>query len=65
MIIDKIKKDDASVQNILSGFTLAQITEFIQLASENGCTNVLAMLMEYKNRNYADFDPMAEFSLDL
>lgn len=65
VIIDKIKKDDASVQSILSGFTLAQITEFINLASENNCTNVTAILLDYKNRNFADFDPMEEFALDL
>ena len=62
---DRILADDVSVVSALPAFTVAQITEFIRLANENGCTNVLGMLMEYKNRNFADFDPMAEFSLDL
>lgn len=27
-------------------------------------TNVLAALLEYKNANFADFDPMDEFTLE-
>ena len=49
----------------MPGFTLAQITEFIRLATENTCTNVTALLLDYKNQNFADFDPMEEFSLEL
>ena len=62
---DRILKDDVSILNLLEGFTVAQISEFIRLASENQCTHVLAALMEYQNQNFADFDPMEEFSLDL
>lgn len=51
--------------DMLPMFTLAQITEFINAALENNCVNVLAGLMDYKNRTFDDFDPMAEFSLDL
>ena len=51
--------------NMLSGFSLAQITEFIKVATENNCTNVTALLLDYKNQNFADFDPMEEFSLEL
>ena len=65
LIADKIKKDDVSVCNMLSGFSLAQITEFIKVATENNCTNVAALLLDYKNQNFADFDPMEEFSLEL
>ena len=57
--------DDISVEEILPMFTLAQIMEFINAASENNCTNVLAVLLDYKNRTFIDFDPMEEFSLDL
>lgn len=64
-VMERILKDDVTVKDILPSFTLAQITEFIKVAGENGCTNVTAVLLEYKNENYADFDPMAEFSLDL
>jgi hypothetical protein len=44
---------------------LAQITEFIDLASKNECFNVTALLLDYKNRAFVDYDPMDEFSLDL
>lgn len=47
-----------------NNFTLAQITEFIKIASENNAANVQALLLEYKNKNFSDFDPMEEFTLD-
>ena len=37
----------------------------IKVATENNCTNVTALLLDYKNQNFADFDPMEEFSLEL
>ncbi len=61
---DRIRRDDVDVINILPRFTLAQICEFIKVANESGSVNVTALLLEYKNKNFADFDPMAEFSLD-
>ena len=64
-IVERIKKDDVGIAAFLPGFTLAQITEFIKVATENNCTNVTAILLNYKNQNFADFDPMEEFSLDL
>ena len=63
-IRDRILKDDLSVMDLMPGFTLAQITEFIAAAQEANATNVLAALMEYKNDNFADFDPMDEFTLE-
>ena len=51
-------------EDVLSRFTLAQITEFINVAVENNCTNVSAILLDYKNRIFADFDPMDAFSLE-
>ena len=64
-VYGRILNDDISVVGMLPMFTLAQIMEFINAASENNCTNVLAVLMDYKNRTFVDFDPMEEFSLDL
>ena len=63
-IYERIAKDDVAVEVLLKQFTLAQITEFIRVASENNATNVQALLLEYKNNNFADFDPMEEFTLD-
>lgn len=64
-VYSRILNDDVSVVGTLPMFTFAQIMEFINAASENNCTNVLAVLMDYKNRTFVDFDPMEEFSLDL
>ena len=50
---------------MLQGLTLAQITEFIKIASECTSSNVMAILLDYKNRAFGGFDPMDEFILDL
>ena len=63
-IEDRIKADDSAAAALLDGFTLAQITEFTAVAQEAKSTNVLALLMEYKNTHFADFDPMDEFTLE-
>ena len=60
----RIMKDDLSVMDLMGGFTLAQITEFITAAQEANAVNVLAALLEYKNTHFADFDPMDEFTLE-
>ncbi len=61
---DRVKKDDVSVMDWMGSFTLAQITDFIQAAQEAQAVNVLALLLEYKNAHFADFDPMDEFTLE-
>ena len=63
-IYDRILKDDISIEHFLDQFTLAQIMEFIDIAAENHCINVTALLLEYKNKSFSDFDPMDEFSLE-
>lgn len=63
-VYDRIVKDDVSVAQFLPSFTLAQITEFIKLASENNCPNVTAILLDFQQKNFPNFDPMAEFTLD-
>lgn len=60
----RVKNDDTSVSEQFDRFTLAQIMELIQVAQENNAINVLALLMNYKNRNFSDFDPMDEFTLE-
>ena len=61
----RIKKDDISAAKWFDRFTLAQITAFIDMASEAGAHNVLMQLLEYKHTHYGTFDPMKEFTLDL
>ena len=63
-VAGRIKKDDVSAAQWFDRFTLAQICGFIDLANENHAANVLALLLEYKNTRFADFDPMAAFTLD-
>jgi hypothetical protein len=60
---ERVSKDDISVMNLMDGFTLAQITEFIAAAQEANAVNILAALLEYKNNKFSDFDPMEEFTL--
>ena len=61
---ERVRKDDATVVNVLDNFTLAQVTELLNLAIENQCTNCTAVLLEYKNRKFPDFDPMDVFTLE-
>lgn len=64
-VFGRIANDDVSVADHIGSFTLAQITECIRIAQENNAVNVTAILLEHKNNNFADFDPMDEFTLDL
>ena len=64
-VAGRVKKDDISVVQWFDRFTLAQITEFINMAAEANASQVLAQLIEYKNTDYSDFNPMDEFTLDL
>ena len=48
----------------VEGCNLAQVTDYIAAAQEAGAVNVLALLLEYKNAHFADFDPMDEFTLE-
>lgn len=63
-VYGRILKDDISITEQLSQFTLAQITDFIKLASDNNCPNCTAALLEFKNANFSDFNPMEEFTLE-
>ena len=63
-IYGRIKKDDLSVMALMDGFTLEQVSDFINVALENKAVNLLAALMNYKNDHFADFNPMDSFLLD-
>lgn len=62
--IDRVMADDMTIIEMLPDLSYAQIIEYINIANENNANNVLAALMDYKNENFADFDPMEEFILD-
>ena len=63
-IYNRILKDDPSVAQYLKNLTLAQVTKFPDVAVQNNCTNVTAILLEYKNKNFPNIDPLAEFTLE-
>ena len=64
-IYDRIRNDDVTISQSLSAFTVVQISEFIKVAAENNCANVLAVLIDYKNKHFSDYDPMDEYILEL
>ena len=63
-IEERIIKNDSVIGELLSGFTVAQLLDFISLASEKNSTNSLAVLMEYKNSKFDQYDPLMNFTLD-
>lgn len=65
LIKDRIEMDNLQAEHLFDHFTLAQIMDFINLASEKQSINSLAVLMDYKNNAYPNADPMMEFVLEL
>ncbi len=63
-IYNRVINDDVTVSQYLRNLTLAQITKFIDLATQNKCTNVIAILLEYKNEHFGDLNPMEDFTLE-
>ena len=63
-VLGRIRKDDLTVMDYVQGCNVAQITDFIAAAQEANAANVLAALLDYKNANFSDFDPMDEFTLE-
>lgn len=52
------------IVTMLDSATLAQVMQYLNLAIENGKTNVTTELLNYKNEHFPDFAPLAEFTLD-
>lgn len=67
MVRSDIEHDNDSdlTNERLSGFTLAQIVGFIDIASECSSTKCLAVLLNYKEQTYGVVDSFASFTLDL
>ena len=57
-------KEDILTALLQESFTAAQIMEFIQCAETAGHAGITSQLLEYKNKNCPDFDPLAQFVLD-
>lgn len=62
---ERITNDDVSIVDVLDVFTMAQIDYFINIAREAGANSVLAQLLDYKNKTYADCNPMDKYVLDI
>lgn len=63
-VLERIKKDDTSVEDILNDFSLAQILEFISEANKNGSKNCLALLLQEKNKRWPDYDVVTSLLLE-
>jgi hypothetical protein len=61
-----ILKDDISAlsDDLLSTFTVAQISEFVDCAIKNNCTNCTAYLLNYKNEKFGETSAFDMFVLD-
>lgn len=61
-----ILKDDISAlsDDLLSTFTVAQISEFVDCAIKNNCTNCTAYLLNYKNEKFGEDSVFDMFVLD-
>ena len=60
----RIANDDDTVLESLRGYTVAQIDAFLKYAVENKCTRCTAGLLDFKNKYFADFADMDEFTLE-
>ena len=63
-MVDRVIADDVTLLQTLHDLSYAQIMDYIKIANENNAVNVLAGLMDYKESNYSDFNPMDEFVLE-
>ena len=57
--------DDKLSREELSLFTLAQILSFIAIAEENHSVRCKAILLDYKNENYPDYNVLDDLLLEL
>ena len=62
-IWERIQKDDIDVMKLLDCYNAAQITEFLNIATEHHATNLTAALLEYKHTHFPAYDAFAEFTL--
>ena len=54
-----ILKDDPTIGTLLDSFTLPQIMSFIDLPTKNECVNTTAVLLNYRNEHYPEYDGFA------
>ncbi|MCR4615490.1 MAG: DUF4132 domain-containing protein [Clostridiales bacterium] len=66
VLSSRIIQDDAQLltEEVLENYTVAQIVELIDIAAQNNAVQCTAVLMDYKNSRFADYDAFDAFSLD-
>jgi hypothetical protein len=64
-VYDRVRLDDLTVIERLDSFTLAQILQFIDIASDAAATNVLPALLDYRNSHYPDYADYGDLTLDI
>lgn len=63
-IVGWIMRDDPAIVTKLDDATLAQITQYLNIAIENKKIAVTAALMDYKTQRFPEYNPLDEFSLE-
>ena len=54
-----ILKNDGAFADMLDRFTPAQILDYIDISTRNECTNSTAVLLNYRNEHYPEYDGFA------
>lgn len=62
--LERVHNDDVTLADQFPCFTFAQINMFISEAEKVQAVNVLALLLNYKNQQFSQFDPMSDFTLN-
>ena len=60
---ERIKKDDMSVVNLISGATAEELAEYTEIAIKSNAQNLTAKLLEMKKERSSEWDATEEFSL--
>lgn len=55
---------EAIEEKQLDDLTVSQISDFIKLATESNAANCTALLLDYKNKKYPEYDNFDEFVLE-
>ncbi len=60
----RVMAGDMTVMDELDGVTLAQIIDYVNIASENGATELAAALLEYRDNHFGEYSNIESLLLD-
>lgn len=65
-VVSHIMKDNVQMltTELLDAFSVVQIATFTEIATENKAVNCAAVLMNYKNEKYPEYDAINDFIMD-